>query len=46
MAGLRVLECIVLFGKMMPPVGWEFTIFFQKNKDSDVLLREPEQVKT
>lgn len=23
-------KCIVLSGKMMPPVGWEFTIFFSK----------------
>ena len=27
---LETRKCIVLSGKMMPPVGWEFTIFFSK----------------
>ena len=67
---LESRKCIVLSGKMMPPVGWEFTIFFskkdifsmafkllfsrkifglfslKKNKNSEGIMREPEQVKT
>ena len=27
---IETRKCIVLSGKMMPPVGWEFTIFFSK----------------